>query len=105
MNTDVHTRNASSDERRNYQRYAQGTLSSSIGPVLDLSTSGMRVIAKKSWCGEIPVRISAPGIVVTVRATVMWSRKLGFRAYELGLTFTDLDAIADVTSWLAEWNA
>ncbi len=94
----------SPDDRRDYRRFAQGSLSSSIGPVLDLSTSGMRVIAKKPWCGEVPVRISASGIDITVKATVMWSRKLGFRAYELGLTFTDLDAIADLTTWLAVWN-
>lgn len=103
-NPTVNTRRTSSDERRSFQRFVQGNLISSIGPVLDLSTAGMRVIAKKPWCGEITVRISAPGIDMRIRATVMWSRKLGFRAYEMGLTFDDLDDISDLTSWLAEWN-
>lgn len=91
-------------DRRNYRRFAQGTLNSSIGPVLDLSTSGMRVIAKKPWCGELTIRLQAAGIDVTAPATVMWSRKLGFRAYELGLTFSDVESVAELTSWLAVWN-
>jgi len=98
-------RSAGADDRRIHRRFAQSSLECSLGPVLDLSASGMRVIAKKPWAGEIKVRISATGFDVTVGATVMWSRRLGFRAYEMGLTFTDLDAVAPVTSWLAEWNA
>lgn len=91
-------------DRRAFRRFAQGKLHSSIGPVLDLSTSGMRVIAKKPWCGEITIRLQAPGIDVSAPATVMWSRKLGFRAYEMGLTFVNVEDVADITSWLAEWN-
>lgn len=93
-----------SSERRNHRRHAQGQLNSSIGPVLDLSTSGLRVIAKKPWLGEITIRLQAPGIDVNVPVTVMWSRKLGFRAYEMGLTFTNVEDVADLTTWLAVWN-
>lgn len=91
-------------DRRAYSRFPQGTLNSSIGPVLDLSTSGLRVIAKKPWCGEVKIRLQAPGIDLSAAATVMWSRKLGFRAYDMGLTFVDVDTVAELITWLAEWN-
>ncbi len=75
------------DERRAHGRLPQELLQSSVGPVLDLSMGGMRVHCRKPPKGSIAVELLDVEGPVTVRAEVMWVRKLGFRKYEVGLGF------------------
>lgn len=75
------------DERRAHGRLPQELLQSSLGPVLDLSMSGMRVQCVKAPKGTVDVNLLDLESPVTVRAEVMWVRKLGFRKYEVGLNF------------------
>ena len=76
-----------SDERRAHGRLPQELLQSSLGPVLDLSMGGMRVHSSRAPKGEVDVELLDIEQPVTIRAEVMWTRKLGFRKYEVGLNF------------------
>lgn len=80
------------DERRLHGRLPQELLQSSLGPVLDLSMGGMRVQCAKAPKGWVDVELLDLEGHVTVRAEVMWVRKLGFRKYEVGLNFPHVPA-------------
>ena len=63
--------------------------------VLDLSGGGMRVRSTRRLHGKQQVDLSSHARRVRVDAEVVWARRLGFRRYELGLQFRDID---DVTA-------
>ncbi len=75
------------DERRAHGRLGQELLQSSLGPVLDLSMGGMRVRCNKPAKGTLDVVLLDLESPVTVRAEVMWTRRIGFRKYEVGVSF------------------
>lgn len=75
------------DDRRAHGRLPQELLQSSLGPVLDLSMSGIRIRASKPPKGEVEVELLDIEEPITLRAEVMWVRRLGFRKYEVGLNF------------------
>ena len=75
------------DERRAHGRLSQELLQSSLGPVLDLSIGGMRVHCTRAPKGQIDVILQDLEAPVTVRADVMWTRRIRFRRYEVGLAF------------------
>jgi signal transduction histidine kinase len=77
-----------SDDRRAHGRLPQELLQSSLGPVLDLSMGGMRVQCPKAPKGRIEVELEDAEGPVRLQAEVMWSRRLGFRKYEVGLYFS-----------------
>ena len=79
------------DGRRIPGRVAQELLVSDLGPVLDLSPGGMRVLATRPPVGKLAVRIRAGDVSLTLRSSVAWSRRLGFRRHEIGLAFIDVD--------------
>jgi hypothetical protein len=79
------------DGRRVPGRMPQELLLSSLGPVLDLSAGGMRVLAVKPRSGQLDVRLVEATVSLTVRAKVAWAKRLGFRRYEVGLTFLEVD--------------
>jgi hypothetical protein len=79
------------DGRRVPGRLPQELLMSSLGPVLDLSVGGMRVLSRKPRARDIDVKLVGADISLTVRAKVAWSQRLGFRRHEVGLTFLDVD--------------
>ena len=75
------------DERRAHGRLPQELLQSNLGPVLDLSMGGMRVLSRKTAKGTVDVELLDLESPVTVRAEIMWTRRLAFRKYEIGLSF------------------
>jgi len=79
--------------RRVPGRTTQEQLGSSLGPVLDLSAGGMRVLATRPPPAEesLVVRLLSGTVCLDLPCRVAWSRRLGFRRHEVGLTFTDLD--------------
>ena len=79
------------DGRRIPGRVAQEWLVSDLGPVLDLSPGGMRVLATRCRVGKLDVRLRGGDVSLTLRTNVAWSRRLGFRRHELGLAFIDVD--------------
>ena len=76
------------DDRRGDMRISQNELASSLGKVLDISVSGMRVI-----CRHVPkeeqfeFQLNTSVDPVTVTGKVIWSQRLGFRKHEIGLSF------------------
>jgi len=77
------------DERRRTGRIEQEHLTSNLGPVLDLSRGGMRVLATRKHHGEVMVRLDSPVGRLQLPGRVMWNRRLGWRRVEIGVQFTD----------------
>ena len=73
--------------RRIFQRRRQEGLTCSLGPVLDLSKGGARVLAKGPFRGHREIGFESRVGLIRLTATVAWSRKLGFRRWVLGLQF------------------
>src|SRR5262245_19487678 len=80
--------------RRAPGRVSQEQLGSSLGPVLDLSTGGMRVLAIRPPPPEesLVVRLLSGTVCLDLTCRVAWSRRLGFRRFEVGLSFADVDS-------------
>lgn len=79
---------------RRHGRLRVAALTCTLGPVLDLSASGMRVECR----GKPPIRegeaaeltMHAPFGPFTVKTRVHWIRRAGFRRYHIGLEFVDM---------------
>ncbi len=82
------------DGRRVPGRVVQELLISDLGPVLDLSPGGMRVLATRSRVGKLDVSLQGSDVSLTLRCNVAWSHRLGFRRHEIGLAFIDVDESA-----------
>ncbi len=76
------------DERRAQIRVPQSELHCSLGPVLDITSAGMRVMCrrtpKENW---IKFDLNTTVEPLPVRAKVVWAKRLGFRKHEVGLRF------------------
>lgn len=81
----------SRDGRRIPGRLPQEQLICDLGPVLDLSPGGMRVLATRPRLGSMDVGLRGGDVSLSLRVKVAWSRRLGFRRHEIGLTFIDVD--------------
>ena len=90
--------------RRSNQRRPQDVLHTNFGPVLDLSSSGIRVISNRAITGVVKVSLHGAGIDQTFKAKVVWIRKISFRVYEVGLEFTDQQAVRHLLQWIAVWS-
>ena len=80
------------DCRRSSGRQRLEALTSSLGPVLDLSAGGMRVLSKKHREGELEVTLTSFGKKFRVLAKVAWSRRVAFRRHVVGLSFMNVSA-------------
>ncbi len=82
---------ASLDGRRSHNRLAQESIRSSVGMVLDLSKGGMRVQSRKLPEEDVlDVELADDEDTMLLRAAIAWSRKTGFRRFEIGFKFVDL---------------
>ena len=79
-----------SDNRRQFGRLNCLDLDSSLGPVLDLSAGGMRVICAHAQDGPMEVEILDVDPPLSLKAQVAWSTRLASGEYEVGLRFVDL---------------
>lgn len=79
------------DRRRHHRVKGTGSLTSNLGTVLDISASGLRVLGKTAAEGQGRVELTASGQSIVIPARVVWSHKVGFRKYVMGLEFIDLD--------------
>lgn len=71
-------------------RFATIDLNCSVGKVLDLSRSGMRVQARTMPSGRFPVEIQFRNETVNVMAEVVWFRRAGMFSKHYGLQFIDV---------------
>ena len=80
------------DGRRIPGRLPQEMLVSNLGPVLDLSTGGMRILATRHPSqAELDISLHGGDVRLRLDAKVAWVRRLGFRRLEIGLTFLNVD--------------
>ncbi|MEE9212338.1 MAG: PilZ domain-containing protein [Phycisphaeraceae bacterium] len=89
----AHTRGESLSvaDRRRHGRITQQQLRSSIGPVVDLSAGGMRVVSDRRLKGELTIVLHHEvGLELAVQARVMWRKRIGFRQHMIGLEFFNL---------------
>ena len=91
------------DDRRTTGRLPQESLECNLGPVLDMSTGGMRVLCKRPHQGPLQVCLKASQYSMTLSGQVVWSRRLGFRRHEIGVHFVDVDD--DTTQVLSRVSA
>ncbi len=77
-------------ERRRFGRFKALRLGCNKGVVLDLSGGGMRLRCTRRLSGRIEIKMWTAREGLTVSGDVVWTRRLGFRKYEIGLEFCDL---------------
>ncbi len=78
-------------DRRTPARLQQEDLLSDLGPILDLSVGGMRVLCKRSREGSLKVRLWAYQFTMNLDGQVVWTKHLGFRRHEIGVEFLNVD--------------
>jgi len=89
----------STQDARGKGRLRLELLESSLGEVIDMSASGMRVehkgkmtLPKAAIERNVPIELTLKALTgnLKVRAKVVRIKKLGFRRHEIGLTFVDV---------------
>ena len=79
-----------SSGRRSKIRNHRVELQCSLGRVLDISATGMRVscrrVPKEKW---IKILLNTTVDPLPVRARVAWTKRMGFRKHEVGLHFVE----------------
>lgn len=85
---------ADKPDNRSRGRMRCNNVETSLGPVLDFSATGMRILSKREIIQEndqpLMVRIDSAFDPIAVPVQVRWSRKLGWRRWETGLQFVEL---------------
>ena len=97
--------NADKPDGRSRGRMRCNNVETNLGPVLDFSATGIRILAKREVVHEVegePIEIELTSAFepVVVKVMVRWSRKLGWRRFEAGLEFVDVSD--EVRTVLAE---
>ncbi|MHC4416479.1 MAG: PilZ domain-containing protein [Planctomycetota bacterium] len=78
------------ERRRSGRVNAERKVACDKGAVVNLSVGGMRLRSHRRWSGKLDVDLWAASARVTVRAQVIWSRRVGFRRFEVGLKFIEV---------------
>jgi hypothetical protein len=76
-------------ERRDNGRLLQETLDCSLGPVIDLSGGGMRVLCRRLPRPKTKVVLLDSRVALKVKAELMWKNRVGPNHHEVGLRFDD----------------
>ena len=77
-------------ERRRFGRLKGGKLQCNRGQVLDISAGGLRLRSVRRYTSRLTVDLWSAARRVTIPAEVVWTKRLGFRKYEIGLEFRDV---------------
>ncbi len=78
-------------ENRRYGRLKGPGIACSAGMVIDLSAGGVRIFSKRRLKGQIEVVFDlGDQEKLGVKCRIVWCRRIGFRAYLVGLQFIDL---------------
>jgi len=105
------------ENRRRHGRVRTQETMCTLGAVLDISASGMRVRCEdrpRLRQGELAtITLATPAGLLALDVGVAWTRRVGFREGELGLVFGEMseDAVTGIVSvlhgakvGLVEWN-
>ena len=93
-------KNSDTLNRRRAGRFELEDVKCDLGPVLDLSSGGMRIRCRQAPRGIFPVRVCGLGGELVVRARVAWVKRNGLFKREVGLQFVDVTP--DVARHLAQ---
>ena len=90
-------------DRRRAGRIKGTGLRCNRGRVIDLSSGGMRLRSPRRLRGELEVELWTRIRRLDVRAKVVWTTRVGFRKYNIGLQFRDVtpDAARELTAFAA----
>ncbi len=77
-------------ERRRFVRLKGGNLQCNRGRVKDISAGGMRLQSSRRYSSKTTVDLWTATRRVTIPAHVVWTKRIGFRKYEIGLEFQDV---------------
>ena len=80
------------ERRTGGQRKPVRRISCNLATVLNISPGGMRVRSTRRLEGVHELEVWDRSTQASVRVEVVWSRKLAFRRYEIGLRFLELSA-------------
>ena len=79
---------ARNDDRRSSGRMRQESLACSLGPVIDLSAGGMKILSRKVPTGQLIIDIFSSEDSIRVTGEVSWVKKTGmFQPKEVGIRF------------------
>lgn len=76
--------------RRHSSRMKATGLGCNLGTVADLSGGGMRLRCRRRLYDVQRVEVWTSNKRVSLRAEVVWSKRLAFRKFEVGMRFLDL---------------
>lgn len=85
-NMRAETEQAAVNNRR-HGRIRPDAIWCSLGVVLDLSASGLRVLSRRALAGVHTVTLRDGNVSVAVRARIVRCRKVGFWKHEVGVEF------------------
>jgi hypothetical protein len=77
-------------DRRKRERTTANAITCNRGTIIDFSTAGMRLRSRGLYTGTIDVDLSIGERHATFQAEVIWSKRLGFGKFEMGLAFRNL---------------
>ena len=94
------------DRRKSVRLLEEESLSCNLGSVIDLSAGGTRILVNRELSGNLDVTLWDTDRQLTLRAEVIWCKRLGFRKFEVGLKFRRLtpDSAGELTE-LASSNS
>ncbi len=75
------------EDRRSKIRIPQTELHCSLGKVLDISSTGLRVVCRRKLKDEVTFQLNTTVDPLTVQAKVVWVKRSGFCKHEVGLRF------------------
>ena len=85
-----------SSERRSATRIPQVELQCSLGQVLDITSTGLRVLCKRvpkdKW---VKFNLNSTVDPIPVHAKIVWTKKVRFRRHEIGLRFVESSSEID----------
>lgn len=80
------------DDRRAHARLPQEELKCNLGEVMDLSLGGMQLRCKRAPKRDhVDIELTSEEMMLNLKGEVVRRKKLGFRKYEVGVKFHDVD--------------
>jgi len=76
--------------RRRSGRLPQESLVCNLGPILDISIGGMRVLSRSPLRGNVNIQFRDYALPERLDATVTWSKRTGLFSREVGLRFENV---------------
>ncbi len=78
------------ERRKSGRLREEEILSCNLGSVVDLSAGGTRILVNRELSGMLDVTLWDTDRQLTLRAEVIWCKRLGFRKFEVGLKFSHM---------------